>query len=570
MTTGIYLSATTPQSGKALVALGLAETLKNEFGNVGYLRAVYSGATPEEDTTVELIRKQFGFSAEQARGAVSLKECRKFLAKGDLEGLSSEVVTVYSEMAEKFDVIIVDGTDLLAHNAATIEFDLNAQIARDLGIPVSAVIGAQNAFLEDIVNAVEVTATQMRNAHLELMSVVVNRVDASSRDDIAETLSEQELNLTTTVLSEVPGFAELNNVEDAIKEYKTHGSVQNLIDTVRAERKGIVTPLHFLHGLIESARSNRRSVVLPEGYDPRVLTAAAAISKQDFCDLVLIGNPEKIKEAASAEGIELPEQGIRIIDLDNNEYNESFAEEYAKLRAHKGVTVEQAAEKMKDPSYFGTILVKQGIVDGMVSGAVNTTANTIRPSLEFVKTREGVNIVSSVFLMLTQDRGVLVFGDCAVNPNPNGAQLADIAKASAETARQFGVDPKVAMLSYSTGTSGQGPDVEIVKEAVATLKEADVDFPFEGPIQFDAASNMSIASSKLPGSEVAGQATVFIFPDLNTGNNTYKAVQQTSGAVAVGPVLQGLRKPVNDLSRGCTVDDIINTVAITAIQAQTL
>ena len=233
------------------------------------------------------------------------------------------------------------------------------------------------------------------------------------------------------------------------------------------------------------------------------------------------------------------------------------------------MTLEGAQNRMMDPSYFGTMLVHKGIVDGMVSGAVNTTANTIRPSLEFIKTREGVKVVSSVFLMLMEDR-VLVFGDCAVNPNPNSEQLADIAKASAETARQFGVDPKVAMLSYSTGTSGSGADVDIVIEATEKLRESNPDFAFEGPIQFDAASNMSIASSKLPGSEVAGQATVFIFPDLNTGNNTYKAVQQTSGAVAVGPVLQGLRKPVNDLSRGATVDDIINTVAITAIQAQTL
>ena len=224
-------------------------------------------------------------------------------------------------------------------------------------------------------------------------------------------------------------------------------------------------------------------------------------------------------------------------------------------------------ERMLDGSYFGTMMVQLGDADGMVSGAAHTTANTIRPALEFVKTKEGVKIVSSVFFMLLEDRA-LVYGDCAVNPNPDAAQLADIARASAATARQFGVEPRVAMLSYSTGGSGSGQDVDTVREATELVRSADPDFPVEGPIQYDAATNASIAASKLPDSAVAGQATVFVFPDLNTGNNTYKAVQQSSGAVAVGPVLQGLNKPVNDLSRGTTVEDIVNTVAITAIQAQ--
>ncbi|WP_237198330.1 phosphate acetyltransferase, partial [Rothia nasimurium] len=363
-------------------------------------------------------------------------------------------------------------------------------------------------------------------------------------------------------------------IATALGEWFRNVDEKELFERLELERPATMTPLRFLHNLIEKARSDRRSIVLPEGYDPRILRAASIIVRRDFCDLTLIGNPEKIAEICQRESIDLPiaedgKRGVTIIDLDNNTYTEDFAKTYAELRAHKGMTLEGAQNRMMDPSYFGTMLVHKGIVDGMVSGAVNTTANTIRPSLEFIKTREGVKVVSSVFLMLMEDR-VLVFGDCAVNPNPNAEQLADIAKASAETARQFGVDPKVAMLSYSTGTSGSGTDVELVVEATEKLREANPDFAFEGPIQFDAASNMSIASSKLPGSEVAGQATVFIFPDLNTGNNTYKAVQQTSGAVAVGPVLQGLRKPVNDLSRGATVDDIINTVAITAIQAQTL
>ena len=330
----------------------------------------------------------------------------------------------------------------------------------------------------------------------------------------------------------------------------------------RAER---MTPLRFLHDLIERARSQRRHIVLPEGKDIRILKAAEILHRRDVCDLTLLGREADVRELAASRGIDLA--GINIVDPATSELRQDFAARYAELRAHKGVDLARALEVMQDESYFGTMMVQLGVVDGMVSGAAHTTAHTIRPALEFVKTRDGVKIVSSVFLMLMPDR-VLVYGDCAVNPDPNVEQLADIALASAETAGQFGVEPRVAMLSYSTGGSGSGEAVEEVRQATDLVRERRPDLAVEGPIQYDAAVDASIAESKMPGSSVAGQATVFIFPDLNTGNNTYKAVQQSSGAVAVGPVLQGLRKPVNDLSRGCTVEDIVNTVAITAIQAQ--
>jgi phosphate acetyltransferase len=248
---------------------------------------------------------------------------------------------------------------------------------------------------------------------------------------------------------------------------------------------------------------------------------------------------------------------------------ERFAAAYAEARAHKGMTVEKARTVVTDISYFGTMMVHLGLADGMVSGAVNTTAHTIRPALEFVKTRPGVNTVSSVFLMCLADR-VLVYGDCAVIPEPSTEQLADIAISSAATARQFGIEPLVAMLSYSTGASGSGAEVEKVRAATALVAEREPDLLLEGPIQYDAAVDPDVARTKLPDSPVAGRATVFIFPDLNTGNNTYKAVQRSAHAVAIGPVLQGLRKPVNDLSRGALVTDIVNTVAITAVQAQGL
>ncbi len=328
----------------------------------------------------------------------------------------------------------------------------------------------------------------------------------------------------------------------------------------------LMTPVRFLHQLVETARAERKTVVLPEGEDVRVLRATEIIARRDICDLVVLGGPD-VADLAKEQGIDL--SGVTLVDPARDPRTEEFAAEYARLRAHKGITLEQARERMVSRSYWGTMMVHLGLADGMVSGAAHTTADTIRPSLEFIKTRPGVKIVSSVFLMCLPER-VLVYGDCAVNPNPNAEQLADIALASAATARQFGVDPKVAMLSYSTGTSGAGEDVDRVREATELVEASGPDFPVEGPIQYDAAVDASIAASKLPGSDVAGQATVFVFPDLNTGNNTYKAVQQSAGAVAVGPVLQGLNRAVNDLSRGCTVQDIVNTVAITAIQAQSL
>jgi phosphate acetyltransferase len=319
-----------------------------------------------------------------------------------------------------------------------------------------------------------------------------------------------------------------------------------LVERLHLPRAERMTPLRFLHDLIERARAQRRHVVLPEGTDVRILRAAEILHRRDVCDLTVLGPESDVRELAAARGIDL--SGITIVDPATSDLRQKFAEKYSELRAHKGVDLTKALEIMQDVSYFGTMMVQLGVVDGMVSGAAHTTAHTIRPALEFVKTREGVKIVSSVFLMLMPDR-VLVYGDCAVNPDPNVEQLADI-------------------LSYSTGGSGSGGAVDKVRQATELVRRRRPDLAVEGPIQYDAAVDAAIAESKMPGSSVAGQATVFIFPDLNTGNNTYKAVQQSSGAVAVGPVLQGLRKPVNDLSRGCTVEDIVNTVAITAIQAQ--
>ncbi|MFE7338666.1 phosphate acetyltransferase [Streptomyces griseus] len=353
--------------------------------------------------------------------------------------------------------------------------------------------------------------------------------------------------------------------ETALGLFERHVDTGALLDRISVARSGRVTPMMFEHELLEQARSDRKRAVLPEGAEERVLRAADVLLRRDVCDLTLLGDVDVIRKKAADLGIDLAD--TQLIDPQTSELRGAFAERYAELRAHRGVTVELAHDVVADVNYFGTLMVQEGLADGMVSGSVHSTAATIRPAFEIIKTKPDASIVSSVFFMCLADK-VLVYGDCAVNPDPNAEQLADIAVQSAVTAARFGVEPRIAMLSYSTGTSGSGADVDKVREATERVRAERPELRVEGPIQYDAAVEPSVAATKLPDSEVAGQATVLIFPDLNTGNNTYKAVQRSAGAVAVGPVLQGLRKPVNDLSRGALVQDIVNTVAITAIQAQ--
>jgi phosphate acetyltransferase len=349
------------------------------------------------------------------------------------------------------------------------------------------------------------------------------------------------------------------------------GLFESAVDTAELERRIAierperVTPIMFEYELIERAKADHRHIVLPEGDDDRVLRAAEILLRRGVVDLTILGVPDEVRARAAALGVDLAD--AEILDPITSPLRQEFAEQYFELRKHKGATEEGALDTMANPNYFGTMLLYTGAVDGMVSGASHTTGETIRPAFEIVKAREGVLVVSSVFLMCLADR-VLVYGDCAVNPNPNPEQLADIAISSAETAATFGIDPRIAMLSYSTGTSGKGEDVDAVREATEIVRTRRPDLKVEGPIQYDAAVDARVAELKLSGSEVAGQATVFIFPNLDTGNVAYKAVQRSAHAVAVGPVLQGLRRPVNDLSRGCLVPDIVNTIAITAIQAQ--
>lgn len=353
-------------------------------------------------------------------------------------------------------------------------------------------------------------------------------------------------------------------IEAAGRVFEEHIDARHLLERLGATSPGAVTPLMFEQQLITRARAADAHIVLPEGDDDRVLEAAAQIVDRGAARLTILGDPELIAARARALGLDLG--GSVLLSPHEPGHIQRYAQRYAELRAHKGVTVEMARDIVTDVSYFGTMMVLLGEADGMVSGARHTTAHTIRPALEVVKTVEGVSVVSSVFFMCLTDR-VLVYGDCAVNPDPSAEQLADIALSSAATARAFGVEPRVAMLSYSTGASGGGADVDKVRRATELVRERAPEVPVEGPIQYDAAVDMTVAATKLKESSVAGRATVLVFPDLNTGNNTYKAVQRSAGAIAIGPVLQGLRRPVNDLSRGALVRDIVNTIAITAIQA---
>ncbi|WP_298332310.1 phosphate acetyltransferase [Haloactinopolyspora sp.] len=356
-------------------------------------------------------------------------------------------------------------------------------------------------------------------------------------------------------------------IQTALGLFEDHVDTADLLDRLDVTRSDAVTPLMFEHDLVDRARSDRKHIVLPETDDDRILKAADTVLRRGIAQVTLLGRRSEIESAATRLGVDV--SGAQFVDPQDSDLRERFAEEYHQRRAHKGINYDAAWDRVGDVSYFATMMVLLGLADGMVSGATHTTAHTIRPSFEVVKTRPGVSIVSSVFFMCLRDR-VLVYGDCAVNPDPTAEQLADIAISSAETAAQFGIEPRVAMLSYSTGASGSGSDVDKVRQATTLVRQRRPDLSVDGPLQYDAAVDASVARSKLPGSDVAGRASVFIFPDLNTGNNTYKAVQRSAGAVAIGPVLQGLRKPVNDLSRGALVRDIVNTIAITAIQAQSL
>ncbi|MCB1156356.1 MAG: phosphate acetyltransferase [Leptospiraceae bacterium] len=390
----------------------------------------------------------------------------------------------------------------------------------------------------------------MKNLPISILSVEKSTFETASKMD----------SIHATISKNTP-----RKIMMALGLFDKHINSKELKKHISLSRSTRLTPKMFEYNLLQKAKSNKQHIVLPEGTEERILKAAEILLKREIVDITLLGDVNKVKEKIDNLGLHMKQANI--INPVQSEYFDEYVKIYCELRKDKGATEDIVRDIIADVNSFGTMMIYMGHADGMVSGAIHTTAQTIRPAFQIVKTKPGSSIVSSVFFMCLEDR-VLVYGDCAVNPNPSAEELAEIAISSADTAKAFGIEPRVAMLSYSTGSSGSGSEVEKVREAtrIATTKRPDLSV--EGPMQYDAAVDLSVAKTKMPDSKVAGRATVFIFPDLNTGNNTYKAVQRSAKAVAIGPVLQGLNKPVNDLSRGCLVPDIVNTVAITAIQAQ--
>ena len=697
MANNLYITATESKSGKSAIVLGMMQLLLRNVRKVAFFRPII-GQAPDgtRDHDINLVLTHFGLELPyEDTYAYTLQNARALMNSGQHETMLDTILKKYKQLEAQYDFVLCEGTDFMGKDPA-FEFDLNADIAANIGSPVLVVANAAGKSAQEIIDSTQLTLDQLDEKGLDVVACMVNRASITEREEsqVASALQSRDNSthpLVTYVLPEEPtlGKPSVGDVKNWLKAQVLygHGRLDSLVDDylIAAMQVGnflehvgpgslIITPgdradiilaslasrfsssypdisgmvltggidipvsvhrliegwtgvpipilavqdhtfktiqvlahlygkiepgdtrkintalghfescvdsreiagrivsLHstritpkmFEYNLIERAASQRMRIVLPEGAEERILRATDVLLRRNVADITLLGNAKEVTAKISALGLELD---VPIVQPDLSPKFQEYVATYYELRKKKGISMEQARDILNDTTYFGTMMVHMGDADGMVSGSINTTAHTIRPAFEFIKTKPDASIVSSIFLMCLKDR-VLAFGDCAVNPNPTAEQLADIAISSAHTAKIFGIEPKVAMLSYSTGSSGKGADVDKVIEATRIAKERAPELLLEGPLQYDAAIDPEVARTKLPDSKVAGQATVFIFPDLNTGNNTYKAVQRAADAVAIGPVLQGLNKPVNDLSRGCTVADIVNTVAITAVQAQ--
>lgn len=695
MNKAVFVATSHARSGKTAVSLGLMNILVGMARKVGYFRPVISDPiNGARDEHIETMLSYFNLDQQYEDAFVFTRsQIERLTNQGKQDVVISRIIAQYKALEERYDYILVDGSDFFPEGSI-LEFEINLEIPRNLGLPTILVEAQNDLSDEELVSNISLVYKQFRERDVEVLAAIANkasgdlkklrddislalendnvltaaipanhRLDCPTMDEIRSALGARVLlghdylsnvvedsqvgamqapNFLKTVLNNtliiVPGdrseilmaaalanhspscpnisgvvltagllpdreiirlfdsnmltmpvlSVQGNTFDTAVTVSRVNSRIyptsidkietmlrafRESIDTEALEKKIItfktdgMTPKMFLYNLYKMAKSQRRHIVLPEGDDERIVTAAARLANMDLVDLTILGTREMVLETAMRAGVEIDTEKVNIIDPVKSPYYEDFAKTFYELRKNKGITEEAAHDTVADVSYFGTMMVYKGLADGMVSGATHTTAHTILPAFQIIKTKKDVSIVSSVFFMCLPDR-VAVFGDCAVNPNPDAAQLAEIAISSADTARAFGIDPKVALLSYSSGTSGKGADVDTVREATAIARERRPDLLLEGPIQYDAAVDMKVGRSKMPDSKVAGQASVLIFPDLNTGNNTYKAVQRETGALAIGPMLQGLNKPVNDLSRGCTADDILNTIIITAIQAQ--
>jgi phosphate acetyltransferase len=694
MSKGIYVATIEPNSGKSVVVLGLMRMLLGKTAKVGYFRPIIEDIkVGEMDNHINTVVSYFEIDINYKKTyAFTRSQVLDLYNQGKSGKVIDEIIKKYKNLEERFDFILVEGTDF-SHENSSLELDINLLISKNLGLPAIIVSQGDGKLLSDVVDNVQLAHDTFKE-EVDVLSIMTNKINPDEVSTL-KSLLKARINSGTdiTVIPKINSLASptvkeivktlkgnilfghdmLNNqvdnfnvatmqlrnylnqlkddclvitagdradiilgslqanrsknypkisgiiltgglmpeesilklieglssivpiisvkggtfsvaneigkiksriyaeniekIETSIATFEKHVDTDKLANDLITFRSDIFTPRMFQYNLLQRALKDKKHIVLPEGNDERVLKAAARLIDAHVVELTLIGEKEKIKERIEHYDISLDINDVNIINPIESPHFKDYVNTFYELRKHKGVNLDMAKDAMTDVSYFGTMMIYKGHADGMVSGAVHTTAHTLRPALQFIKTKPGVNIVSSVFFMCLEDR-VSIFGDCAINPNPNAEQLAEIAISSAKTAQGFGVEPKVAMLSYSSGASGKGEDVERVRKATEIAKAQAPNLKIEGPIQYDAAVDMRIGKSKLPDSEVAGQASVLIFPDLNTGNNTYKAVQRETGALAIGPMLQGLNKPVNDLSRGCTADDIYSTVIITAIQAQ--
>ncbi len=693
MSKALYVATLESHSGKSLVVLGLMQLLLGKMVKVGYFRPVIDDIkTGEIDNHIQTVVSHFKLDIPMEDVyALTQNQVVDMFNDGRQGDILDAIISKYKQLEKHFDFLLVEGSDF-SSDGSIIEFDLNMDIAKNLGIPVVLIDNGRGKTLEEFCGNLESAVNTYMQKGIEIIGVVANKVRPENVDLVNQRL-ERELegktvafavprvkNLSHPTLNEIlesldgkvlfgkenldnqtgsfgVGAMQLHNylthlrdnslvitpgdradiilgalqanvsdnyptisgivltggilpepsILSLLEGFETHvpiisvrqgtfdatNAVGNIKSKIYAESKQKIatsialfntyidgelllerlktfepkgtTPRMFQYNLLQRAKTQKKHIVLPEGEDARILEAACELTALDIVDITLLGNQERIEKKAMQLGFDL--SYLNILDPTNAPNFESYASTFNELRKHKGVNMDVARDTMLDVSYFGTMMVYKGDADGMVSGAIHTTQHTIRPALQFVKTKPGIGVVSSVFFMCLENR-VSVFGDCAINPNPSAEQLAEIAVSSAASAEAFGIKAKIAMLSYSSGSSGKGEDVEKVLKATEIVKNLHPNLQIEGPIQYDAAVDPLVGKSKLPDSEVAGEASVLIFPDLNTGNNTYKAVQRETGALAIGPMLQGLNKPVNDLSRGCTVEDIFNTVIVTAIQAQ--
>lgn len=553
--TSVTIISPEAANGRNVVALGVVTALASIKKT-----AVFRPAVCRKDAFTDILLEagNAGLTREQSVGVCPRR------AREDKAGSRADIVAAYTEAIEAAqpEAVVIVGTDKSPVNDPAL-FAFNADVAADLKAPVLLAVCTINRTPEQVRFTVEASTATIEAAGTKVVGVFIT----GCKDDQPEALHAEFADYPVPVWT-LPAvdFSEEGAVAKASEAFSFNVDTADLLAAIDAPFEVPTTPYAFQYSLLGKAKADRKTIVLPEGEEDRIIKAADYLLERDVVDLIIVGD----ENAILARGEELGLKSLskaKFQAMDDEEVLTPMVAKLCELRAKKGMTEDQARKQLTDASYFGTMLVVLGLADGLVSGSVNSTANTVRPALQVIKTKPGTSLVSGAFLMCFKDH-VAVFSDCAINLNPNAEQLAEIAIQSAETAKAFGLEPKVGMLSYSTLGSGKGPDVDLVEAATAIVKDKAPELAVVGSIQFDAAWSPTVAATKAKGDPVAGHVNVFVFPDLCAGNIGYKAVQRSSGAVAVGPVLQGLNRPVNDLSRGATVQDIINTVALTAIEAQ--